>query len=220
MRFLEENLLDHLQGDEFETLRSSFISRSYQKDSYICQPDSRENIIFIVQSGRARVYLGYEEKEFNLAILTPGDIYSTHTGTYVQALSLLEVLATDVGTFHQQMASDAEVNKAMIKVLGNILQSSFKIIDSLVFQNTSCRLLSLLLTEAGRRDTKPNGSVLLDMDLSVEQIAGLVGASRQTVSTQLNKLIKAGLIHRRARGTFMIPDLDALEREYLRNDCP
>ncbi|WP_028581853.1 Crp/Fnr family transcriptional regulator [Desulfogranum japonicum] len=220
MRFLQENLLDLLQSPGFENLRSSFVSRSYVKDSYICQPDSRENSIFIVQSGRARVYLGYEEKEFNLAILTSGDIYSTHTGTYVQALSPLEVLVTDVATFHQQMASYREVNQAMIKVLGNILQASFKTIDSLVFQDTSCRLLSLLLTEAKRRTTGADGSVLLDINLSVEQIANLVGASRQTVSTQLNRLIKAGCIQRQTRGTFMVPDVDALEREYHSNGCP
>lgn len=219
MRFLQENLLDHLKGAEFEQLRASFSARKHNKNSYICTPDSTENRIFIVQSGRARVYLGYEEKEFNLSILSPGDIYSTHTGTFVQALEPMTILVTDIATFLQQMASDSEVNKGMIRVLGNILQSSFGIIDGLVFKDTTCRLLSLLLNEARRQEKEEDGTVVLHLDLSVEQIGRLIGASRQTVSTQLNKLIKTNVLQKHSRGRFIVPDVDQLVREFQLSDC-
>ena len=81
MKFLEENLLDHLQRPEFANLQSSLIKRTYPKGAYISQPGNGENSIFIVIDGRIRVYLGYEDKEFNLGILTQGDIYSTPSGT-------------------------------------------------------------------------------------------------------------------------------------------
>lgn len=220
MRFLQKDLLGHLQGKEFESLRASFRSRTYAKNAYVSRPDTEENRIFIVQSGRARVYLGYEEKEFNLAILGRGDIYSTHTGTFVQALEPLELLVTDVSAFLQHLASDAEVNKGMIRVLGNILQSSFSIIDGLVFKDTNCRLLHLLLNEAERENVRSDGSVILKIELSVEQIGHLIGASRQTVSTQLNKLIKNGVLRKGNRGSFIVPDVDLLVDEYQENDCP
>lgn len=220
MRFLQKDLLEHLQGKEFEQLRTSFRSRTYKKNDYVSIPDTGENRIFIVQSGRARVYLGYEEKEFNLAILGRGDIYATHTGTFVQALEPLELLVTDVSAFLMHLASDAEVNKGMIRVLGNILQSSFSIIDGLVFKDTSCRLLHLLLNEAKREDEQPDGSIILKIELSVEQIGHLIGASRQTVSTQLNKLIKNGVLQKGGRGSFILPDVDLLVEEYEESDCP
>lgn len=220
MRFLQKDLLEHLQGKEFEQLRKSFRSRTYKKNDYVSIPDAGENRIFIVQSGRARVYLGYEEKEFNLAILGRGDIYATHTGTFVQALEPLELLVTDVSAFLMHLASDAEVNKGMIRVLGNILQSSFSIIDGLVFKDTSCRLLHLLLNEAKREDEQPDGSIILKIELSVEQIGHLIGASRQTVSTQLNKLIKNGVLQKGGRGSFILPDVDLLVEEYEESDCP
>jgi CRP-like cAMP-binding protein len=86
MKFLEENLLDHLQRPEFSELRASLKMRTYPKGTFVSQPGLRDNHIFIVVSGRVRVYLGYEDKEFNLGILSKGDIYSTHSGTYLQAL--------------------------------------------------------------------------------------------------------------------------------------
>ncbi|MFV0439416.1 MAG: Crp/Fnr family transcriptional regulator [Desulfopila sp.] len=219
MRFLQKNLLEHLQGKEFEQLRASFLARSFVKQEYISVPAGGENFIFIVQSGRLRVYLGYEEKEFSLAILSPGDIYATHAGTFVQALEDSELLVTDVATFRRQMASDGVVNRAMIRVLGNILQSSFGIIDGLVFKDTSCRLLSLLLNEAKHHEIRADGSVLLEIELSVEQIAGLVGASRQTVSTELNRLIKEGILEKGGRGMFVVPDPERLAAEYRAREC-
>ncbi len=219
MKFLEENLLDHLKRPEFRQLNSALVTRSYARNAYICRPDTEENSIFIVSKGRIRVYLGFEDKEFNLAILSRGDIYSSHTGAYVQTLEDAELLVLNVADFCRHMASDGEVNKAMVRVLGNILKASFSIIDGLVFKDASCRLLSLLVTEARRNRASHTGEIILDIDLSVEQIARLVGASRQTISTQLNKLMRKGILQRKERGTFLVPDILALEEEYKTNEC-
>jgi CRP-like cAMP-binding protein len=212
MKFLTENLLDHLQRPEFAELRSVLSTRRYAKGSYICHSEADEDLVFIVVVGRIRVYLGYEDKEFNLGILGKGDIYSTHAGTYVQALEDVELLITDVITFRRRMVGDPEVTKAMVRVLGNILKSSFAIIDGLAFKDANHRLVALLSNEARQHGIKmENGGVRIDVDLSVEQIARLVGSTRQTVSTLLNDLIRAGLIERLGRGKFLIFDVTALE---------
>jgi len=212
MKFLKENLLDHLKRPEFAQLRASLIRRKHPKSAFVSQPGIDDNKVFIVSKGRARVYLGYEDKEFNLGILTKGDIYSTHTGTFVQALDEMEILIADVKTFRQKMVGDPEVTKAMVRVLGNILKNSFSIIDGLVFKDVNSRLVALLANEARRQGKKlDNNSIIVRINLSVEQIARLVGSSRQTVSTLLTDLARAGLIERPERGTFQIPDLSALE---------
>lgn len=219
MKFLEENLVEWLQRPELGELRAAFTGQVIGKNSYICQADSSDNSIFIVTRGRARVYLGYEDKEFNLAILAPGDLYSTHTGAYVQAMEEMEILVMEAPVFRRHMALNAEVNLAMIKVLGNVLKSSFSIIDGLVFKDATCRLLSLLLGEAKRLQPQQDGTVVLHINLSGEQIARMVGSSRQTVSTQLNRLIRQKLLHKQGRGAFVIPDVTALEEYYSAADC-
>ncbi len=212
MKFLKENLLDHLKRPEFAQLHASLIRRRHPKGAFVSQPGTDENRVFIVSKGRARVYLGYEDKEFNLGILTKGDIYSTHTGTFVQALDEMEVLIADVKTFRQKMVGDPEVTQAMVRVLGNILKTSFSIIDGLVFKDVNARLVALLANEARRHGNETDqGHMIVKIDLSVEQIARLVGSTRQTVSTLLSDLSRAGLIQRPERGTFLIPNLLALE---------
>ncbi len=212
MKFLEENLLDHLQRPEFAELQSALEHKTVTKQSFLCQPKWPENRIFIVVEGRVRVYLGYEEKEFNLGILTRGDIYATHTETFVQALTDTQVLMADVDTFRRQMVSDPEVTKAMVRVLGNILKTSFSIIDGLAFKDVNSRLVALFSNEARRHGVAEGDNIQINLGLSVEQIARLVGSTRQTVSSLLNDLERVGLIFKVEKGKYNIPNIDALEQ--------
>lgn len=211
MKFLEDNLLDHLERAEFAELRSAFSVRRHVKGSMPFQPGMSGDLVFIVASGRVRVFLAYEEKEFTLGILGKGDIYSSHSGAYVQALEDVELLEMDVRIFRRRMVGDPEVTKAMVRVLGNVLKESFSIIEGLVFRDARCRVVALLATEARRHGLPAEGGVRVDIDLSMEHVAQLVGATRQTVSTLVNELIRSGLVKRLGRGQYLIPDVSALE---------
>jgi CRP/FNR family transcriptional regulator, carbon monoxide oxidation system transcription regulator len=212
MKFLKENLLDHFQRPEFNELYESLSRRNYPKGSFICQPEMGENLIFIVAKGRARMYLSYEDKEFSLGILSKGDIYSTHTSAFVRALEDTELLITDLITFQKKMLDDPEVTKAMVGILGSMLSNSFAIIKGLAFKDVNSRLILLIVNEAKRAgQSRKDGSITVEIDLSTEQIASLVGSTRQTVSTLLNNLVRKNLIARINRNNFLIPHLEALE---------
>lgn len=211
MKFLEDNLLDHLERPEFAELRSAFNVRRHPKGSLPFQPNMDGNVVFIVASGRVRVYLAYGDKEFTLGILGKGDIYSSHTGAFVEALEDVELLEMEVCTFRSRMVGDPEVTKAMVRVLGNVLKASFSIIESLAFRDARCRIVALMASEARRHGTTTPNGTRIDLDLSMEQVGQLVGASRQTVSTLINDLIRDNLIQRTSRGQYLVPDIDELE---------
>lgn len=212
MTFLDTNLLEQLEQPEFTELRAAFNVRSFAAKSLIYTPDETENLVFIVRTGRARVYLAFEDKEFSLGILGEGDIFTTHSGTFIQALDPVELLVTDVDTFRRRMTHIPKVTTTMVKVLGNLLRNSFSIIDGLVFMDANKRLAAYLLHEARKHGEEEDGGMVVHINLPVEQIAHLIGATRQTVSTMLNDLARRGLLEKRARGLYFIPDLDELER--------
>lgn len=214
MKFLEENLLDHFRRPEFAELYASMVRRSYPRGSFISQPKNDENQVFIIAQGRARVYLGYEDKEFTIGILSRGDIYSTHTRAFVQAIEETEILTAGIETFGQKMLNDPEVTKAMVGILGGMLNNSFDIVESLVFKDVSSRLMEFLANEARKHGIPAEeGGYVVTIDLSVEQIALMVGSTRQTVSKFLNELSRKGLLKRLERGKFLIPDPAALKSQ-------
>jgi CRP-like cAMP-binding protein len=97
-------------------------------------------------------------------------------------------------------------------VLGNILNNSFSIIGGLAFKDIYKRLIGFILEEAKRNGVPEADGVDLTIDLTIEQLAQLMGATRQTVSTLLNDMVRAELMHKRGRGRYFIPSMAALER--------
>ncbi|SDL11268.1 cAMP-binding domain of CRP or a regulatory subunit of cAMP-dependent protein kinases [Maridesulfovibrio ferrireducens] len=211
MKFSGINLLDELQRTELADLRDVFNSRRVKKGAIIFSPDQEENLVFIVEKGRVRIYLGYEDKEFTLGILEPGDLYSTHAGCFVQALEDSSLLTTDVQSVKRCMVEIPLFNRTMVRVLGKILQNSFSVIGGLAFKDIYARLAAYLLKEAQVSGIPVDGGFELELDLTIEQLSQILGATRQTVSTLINNMVREGLVVKRARSKWFVPDLKALE---------
>jgi len=210
MKFSGINLLDELQRPELEDLRQNFRERRVRKGSIVFRPDEEEDLVFIISSGRVRIYLGYEDKEFTLGILNPGDLYSTHADCYVQALEDTVLLTTDVNSVKNCMAQIPLFNRTMVRVLGHILKNSFSVIDGLVFRDINTRLVDFLLKEAEDGTAHDDGAIEIETGLTVEQLSQLLGATRQTVSTLINNLVRDGLIEKIGRSKWLLPDPEGL----------
>jgi len=168
--------------------------------------------VFVIATGRVRVYLAYEDKEFTLGILGPGDLYATHAGCYIQAFEDTTLLVTDVQSVKRCMEEIPLFTRTMVRVLGHILQNSFSIIGGLAFKDIYDRLMDYVLTQARENGQPDGGGVRIRLDLTMEQLARMMGATRQTVSTLLNDMGRAGLMTKKGRGEYLIPDIEALER--------
>ncbi|WP_028575132.1 Crp/Fnr family transcriptional regulator [Desulfonatronovibrio hydrogenovorans] len=205
------NLLKALERPELAALRSEFRTRSYGRGSVIFEPNSPANQVFIMATGTARLYLACQEKEFTLSILSPGDIYSTHTRAYIQALEDVSILSMPTEGFAAFVQDHPELMRTMIPVLGDILQSCFSIIHSLVFKGIPCRVAEFFLAAAGEYGRKTPQGCMITFSLTTEQIAKIVGSTRQTVSEALTRLENLGLVIRQGRGAYLLPDLKGLE---------
>lgn len=205
------DILSTLKQPGLEELSGCFQTRSFVRKSQIFLPQHREDLIFIVASGRARLYLAYEDKEFTLAILERGDVYSTHTRAYVSALEDTTLLCAETSQVRRHMLALPEFTAAMVRVLGEVLKHSISIIDDLAFRDVQTRLVRFLRFVASQSgETQPGGGVLVNLGLTTEQLAGLLGTTRQTLSTMLNALEREGRMELRGRGSIFIPRLEAL----------
>lgn len=205
------DVLAFLRQPGLEELASCFQLRSYPKKSLIFSPNHAEDLIFIVASGRARLFLAYEDKEFALAILERGDVYSTHTRAQVSALEDTTLLCARTSQVRRHMLTLPEFTGTMVRVLGEVLKHSISIIDDLAFRDVQTRLVRFLrfvATQSG--EAQPGGGTLVRLGLTTEQLASLLGATRQTLSTMLNALERDDRVELRGRGVIFIPDLDAL----------
>jgi len=205
------DILAELQKPGLEELAKSFQARTYARKTQIFLPNHEQDLIFIVSSGRTRIYLAYEDKEFTLAILERGDVYSTHTRAYVYALEETTLLCAPTSQVRKHMLRIPEFTGTMVRVLSELLKHSISIIDDLAFRDVQSRIVRFMRFVSKQSGVPEAGGVLLNLGLTTEEFASLVGTTRQTLSTMLNSLERDGLIELRGRGAIFIPDAAALE---------
>ncbi len=184
----------------------------YHRKEFVFRPGTSSEAIYVVQKGKIRLFMADPDgKEFTINVLGPGDIFCGHTRCFGEAVSDVTVMVVTRKTFVSLVAKHPELHARLIPVLGRSLKNAFDIIEGLVFKACSSRLAWFLLNEAGLRGTQTKEGVLVQVDLTTEQIATRIGATRQTTSTLLNDMIRKGIIVR-SRRHFLIRDMDWLRR--------
>jgi CRP-like cAMP-binding protein len=211
MRLTDIDLLETLSSSEYAKFLKEFQERRFIKNEILYLPNNEENSVFLVKCGKVRVYLAYEDKEFTLSILEPGDVYSTHTRAFIQAMEDTIILVTDVRTFQKIVVDSPAFSLNMVKVLGDLLKNSITIINGLVFKDIYLRLTEFLVQAVEDKGIPVQQGIKLELGLTTGEIAQIVGATRQTVSVILNDLRKSGILEKVNRRTILIKDLKKLQ---------
>ena len=210
-KFSSINLLQELDKPQFERLCADFSEKRYSKGEFVLAQNQDEDLVFIIKKGRLRIYLALEDKEFSLTILGPGDIFVTHSRAHVQVIEEVTLLAMPTMQFHRYMIDHPALSRTIISILGELLKQSFSIIDNLVFKDISGRLADFFFHEARQSGEIIPDGILLRLDLTMEQLAAIIGSSRQTVSTILGSMQRAGILIKQERGVYLITNLDLLK---------
>lgn len=200
-----------LTGPAGEGFFNGFQARSHGKGSMICFGENDENGIFVVMSGKLRVYMVGEDREITLFYLVAGDIFCRHSGCLIEAVEPSELRVTDMRTFAAKMEKTPALSHGLISILGRAIISCMRNIEELMFLDIKQRVAWFFLDRANAENEDAHFAVKLSVDLTVEEIANLIGSSRQATSTAMNSLIKDGHLERHGRNDYIIPDKDRLK---------
>jgi len=212
MKLTDINLLEVLSSPACSESFKEFREFRFQKKELIFFPNEEHNLIFVIKSGRVRVYLVNEEKEFTLSILEPGDIFSTHTRAFCQAMDNTSILVANISVLQKIIKEIPDIALTMVQVLGELLKNSITIINGLAFKETRSRLIEFLVNAAKDKGIKTAKGIKVKIGLNNEDLAMIVGSTRQTVSTLINDLLKLAVIEKLDRGTFLIKDIEKLQK--------
>lgn len=201
--------IDRLQALDRAALLQGFHQRSLVDGELVGTPNATRDSVFIVRTGRIRVFLAFEDKEYTLTFLEAGDIYSTHSTAYLQAVKPTEILVGSTALMLSKLSVLPGAVPIIIRVLGQTLEKSMRLIEDLAFRDVEGRLARFLHGMLSRKGYTQEGVQRLELDLNTEDIARLLGTTRQTVSSLINRMTREGILSRVAQGVFEIhrPDL-------------
>ncbi|WP_127128130.1 Crp/Fnr family transcriptional regulator [Georgenia sp. SYP-B2076] len=160
-------------------------------------PDGRENLIAVLGPGEL---LG------ELTLFDPGP--RSTTATAVATTRMLELEHKDLMQF---LDTRPELAKHMLKALAQRLRRTNESLADLVFSDVPGRVAKALLDLADRFGERTDEGVHVPHDLTQEELAQLVGASRETVNKSLAEFVSRGWIRLEGRAVLLL-DTERLRR--------
>lgn len=191
-------------------LLAGFALSELPKGYLLSAPGCGVDRVFIVRTGRLKVYLAGENRELSLSFLGPGDIYITHTPTYIRCVEAASIWTMDTRALAQKMMDSPSITPMLMQVLGRLLTEAVALIEDLAFREVPARLARFFISRAQRRGQVSESGWLIPVDLGMQDIAELLGTTRQTISLLINQWERDGLLQRIGRRSWLIPSLDAL----------
>ncbi|MDT7760469.1 MAG: family transcriptional regulator, cyclic receptor protein [Mycobacterium sp.] len=162
-----------------------------------CSPDGHENLLTI---------LGPSDMFGELSIFDPGPRTSSATTiTKVRAVSM------DRETVRAWIANRPETAERLLRVLARQVRRTTNDLSDLIFTDVPGRVARQLLQLARRFGTQEHGGLRVTHDLTQEEIAQLVGASRETVNKTLSDFAHRGWIRLDGKSV-LISDTERLAR--------
>ncbi len=159
--------------------------------------DGRENLIAV---------LGPGEMIGELTLFDPGP--RSTTATAVAPTTMLEL---DHQAMMDFIDSRPELAKHMLKALAQRMRRTNDQLADLVFSDVPGRVAKALLDLADRFGSTADDVVHVPHELTQEELAQLVGASRETVNKSLAEFVSRGWIRLEGRGVHLL-DVDRLRR--------
>jgi CRP/FNR family transcriptional regulator len=195
-------VLSGLSDGELDELVPLVVKRKLKDDTVIFHEGDPAAAFYLVKLGRVKIYkVASDGREQVLSILGDGQIFGDvpvfDGGPYPATAATMadtEIYQVKREDFEDFVRRHPEVALKLLRVLGQRLRQSMALVRDLSFKQVPHRLAGLLLRLGRDYGSESDKGTLIDMKLSRQEIAEIVGTSRETVTRELKKMEGAGML--------------------------
>ena len=215
------NLWSHLSDDEYEELNivHNFIEAA--KDDYVYFEAFHHNKLYFIKEGYIRIgFINDDGIEEIREIIQKGEIFGQITlertnlnGEFAKAYkSDVSLCAFTVEDFNKLLRKKPELALKYSKQIGSKLRVIENRLVNLLNKDVKTRLQHFLwqLSQTSQGENTTEGLCIANY-LTHEDIAHLIGSSRQTVTTLMNELNSEGIVIYK-RQEICFPDVKSLQK--------
>lgn len=212
-------LLQHLKPEELKRFAATATLANHPAQSVIFQKGDPGSSMMAVIRGRVKICArSVDGKELVLNILRKDDLFGEialldgepRTADAV-ALEETDLLVLERSKFVPILTENPEIALKMLGFMCKRLRLTNEYLEDALFLEAPARLARCLLRLVPSHGKTVQDGILLDVKLSQQQLAGLVGLSRERVNKQLKEWERDGLISF-AKGIVTLHDHGELEQ--------
>ena len=212
-------LFSGLDDEVAAALESSMSSASLRRGEILFNEGDDGNQLYVVTDGKIKLgRTSPDGRENLLAILGPGQMFGELSFFDPGPRSATATAVTDVELKclgHEALSpvlnAHPDVAHALLNQLAGRLRRTNEVVGDLVFSDVPGRVAKALLDLASRFGRRADDGVHVNHDLTQEELAQLVGASRETVNKALADFASRGWLRLEPRSVVIL-DLERLQR--------
>jgi CRP/FNR family transcriptional regulator len=196
------SLFTSLTSEEHQQVREKVVIKSFKKNEVILHEEDTNEYMYIILDGEVKVVNTTEKgKKILLTIHRSGDFFGELSLIDGKTAPAAVIAARDSVTaiiskkdFHSLLFSQSKVLENLLHILCSRFRESLKKIQMLNFNNGAQRIKIFFLMLSETHGETTNEGTILNIKLRHQDIAGMTGLTRETVTRILDKLQRGGEI--------------------------
>jgi CRP-like cAMP-binding protein len=206
-------------ADSLAKLAATAQTQTYRARQVVYLPGDRAASVHFIASGRVKVSkVTRDGKELTLAYRTSGDFFGETClleggprEEMVEAMEATTGVELDRTGLDRLIAAHAQVAYPFVRALIGRWRALETKVEQLVFKDVGSKLAELLLRLGSDHGVEHRRGLVLGLKITHQEMANLIGSTRETVSLTLSQFKRKGLIHTEGRKVILA------DREGLRS---
>lgn len=199
-----------------------------KKDTYLFREGEQAEEVYYIQSGKIQISkIAADGQELSLRICSKGDIVGELTLFAEQAKYLLNAKVLEDGivsciqreVLEKSLLENNKLALEFMKWMSDHFRKTQTKFRDLVLHGKKGALYSTLIRMCNSYGVMKEDGILINLQLTNQELANFCGTSREVVNRLLNDLRKQGIISIN-RGKITVHHLSYLRNEIDCEDCP
>jgi CRP/FNR family cyclic AMP-dependent transcriptional regulator len=191
--FKQVSFFADLPEEEIESLSSVTKRRTFRAGEVIFHRDDPGQVLYMIKDGKVKIcIISPDGQEVSLAVFGKGEYFGEFAlldglprSTDAVALEKVECYTLQRSDFHNTIQKNPKIAILIMEALSKRLRTTNQMVEDLIFLDVYGRVAKKLLELADAHGVKVDDGVRIDVRLTQQELAAMVGASRESVNKVL-----------------------------------
>ena len=183
-------LFADLANEDIRELMGLARKRTFRSGEVIFHRDDPGQVLYVIKEGKVKICLiSPEGQEISLVVFGKGECFGEFAlldglprSADAIALEKVECYTLQRSDFHRAIIKNPKIAIQVLEELSKRLRTTDQMVENLIFLDVYGRVAKKLLELADTHGTKVEHGIRIDVRLTQQELASMVGASRESVN--------------------------------------
>jgi CRP/FNR family transcriptional regulator/CRP/FNR family cyclic AMP-dependent transcriptional regulator len=187
------DIFANLSDDDIRELMSVAKRRTFRSGEVIFHRDDPGQVLYVIKEGKVKISIvSPDGQEISLVVFGKGEFFGElalldgeSRSADAIAMERVECYTLQRSDFHNSIMKNPKIAIHVLEVLSRRLRKTDRKVEELIFLDVYGRVAKRLLDLADEHGVPANNGTMIDVRLTQQELASMVGASRESVNKVL-----------------------------------